>query len=61
MKMVRMNQGMTISLPMEKLERSNYSSWLYKMHQYLFGHDYWSYVDGTNDTTPNVAHKDFPT
>ena len=36
-------------LPTEKLNRSNYASWSYKMHQYLLGHGYWSYVEGAND------------
>ena len=36
---------MASSLPTEKLDRSNYASWSYKMHQYLLGHGYWSYVD----------------
>ena len=40
---------MASSLPTEKLDRSNYASWSYKMHQYLLGHGYWSYVDGDND------------
>ena len=56
-----MDRGMASSLPMEKLDRSNYASWSYKMHQYLLGHGYWSYVDRANDTTPDAAHKDFPT
>ena len=30
------------------------------MHQYLLGHDYWSYVDGANDAAPEPTHKDFP-
>ena len=30
------------------------------MHQYLFGQGYWSYVDGENDTTPELTHRDFP-
>ena len=46
------------SLSMEKLDRSNYAAWMYKMHQYLLGHDYWSYVNGANDATPEVTHKD---
>ena len=46
------NRGMASSLPTEKLDRSNYTSWSYKMHQYLLGHGYWSYVDGVNDATP---------
>ena len=41
---------MASSLPIEKLDRNNYASWSYKMHQYLLGHGYWSYVDGANDT-----------
>ena len=56
-----MDRGMTSSLTTEKLDRSNYASWLHKMHQYLLGHGYWSYVDGANDTTPDSTHRDFPT
>ena len=37
------------SLPIEKLNRNNYASWSYKMHQYLFGQGYWSYVEGANE------------
>ena len=48
------------SLPTEKLDRTNYASWSYKMHQYLLGHGYWSYVDGANDTTPESTHATFP-
>ena len=55
-----MDRGMDSSLPTEKLYRNNYASWSYKMHQYLLGHGYWSYVDGANDTTPNSTHRDFP-
>ena len=47
-------------LPTEKLDRSNYAYWSYKMHQYLSGHGYWGYVEGTNDTTPDSTHMDFP-
>ena len=54
-----MDRGMGSSLPTEKLDRSNYASWSYKMHQYLLGHGYWSYVEGANDTTPESTHKDF--
>ena len=49
---------MVSSLPTEKLNRSNYASWSYKMHQYLLGHGYWSYVDGANDATPESTHRD---
>ena len=37
---------MASSLPIENLDRTNLASWSYKMHQYLLGHGYWSYVDG---------------
>ena len=50
-----MDRGMASSLPTQKLDRTNYASWSYKMHQYLLGHGYWSYVDGANDAT----HRDF--
>jgi hypothetical protein len=45
-----MDRGVGSFLPAEKLDRTNYASWSYKMHQYLLGHGYWSYVDGVNDT-----------
>ena len=50
---------MRSSLPTEKLDRTTYASWSYKMHQYLLGHDYWSYVDGANDAAPEPTHRDF--
>ena len=53
-----MDRGMASSLPTEKLDRSNYASWSYKMHQYLLGHGYWSFVEGTNEVAPEPAHKD---
>ena len=56
-----MDRGMGSSLPTEKLDRSNYASWSYKMHQYLLGHGYWSYVEGANDAAPDSTHKDYPT
>ena len=46
-------------LPIENLDRSNYASWSYRMHQYLLGHGYRSYVDGANDATPEMTHRDF--
>ena len=49
---------MASSLPTEKLDRSNYASWSYKMHQYLLGHGYWSYIDGANDGALDATHKD---
>ena len=41
-----MDKAMGSSVPTEKLERINYASWVYKMHQYLVGHGYWSYIKG---------------
>ena len=55
-----MDKGMHGALPIEKLDRSNYMSWAYKMHQYLLGHGYWSYVEGANDATLDLTHEDFP-
>ena len=55
-----MDRSMVSSLPTEKFDRSNYASWLYKMHQYLLGHGYWSYVEGANVAAPDSAHKGFP-
>ena len=43
---------MASSLLTEKLDRTNYASWSYKMHQYMLGHGYWSYVEGANDAAP---------
>jgi hypothetical protein len=55
-----MDRGMGSFLPTEKLDRTNYASWSYKMHQYLLGHGYWSYVDGANDTAPDPTDVDYP-
>ena len=38
------------SLPSKKLDRNNFASWEYKMHKYLVGHGYWSYIKGTQGT-----------
>ena len=56
-----MDRGMDSSLLTKKLDRNNYASWSYKMHQYLLRHGYWSYVDGANDTAPNSTHIEFTT
>ena len=55
-----MDKGMASSFPTEKLDINNYASWSYKMHQYLLGDDYWSYVEGVNDAAPESTHRDFP-
>ena len=47
-------------LPTEKLNRTNYASWSYKMHQYLLGHGYWSYVEGANDAAPRTDTQRLP-
>ena len=54
-----MDRGMASSLPTEKLDRSNYALWSYKMHWYLLGHGYWSYVDGAHAAAPKSTHRDF--
>jgi hypothetical protein len=53
-------RGVGSFLPAEKLGKTNYASWLYKMYQYLLGHGYWSYVDGPNDTPPDPTDADYP-
>ena len=57
--MKKMDRGMGGALPTEKLDRSNYASWEYKMHHYLLGHGYWSYIHGENEVVPEPTHKDF--
>ena len=49
------------SLPIEKLDRSNYSSWEYKMNQYLVGQGYWSYIIGAHEDKPETTHANYPT
>ena len=53
-----MDRGMASSLPTKKLDRNNYVSWLYKMHQYLLRHGYWNYVHKANDAALEATHKD---
>ena len=52
-----MDRSMASSLPTKKLDRTNYASWSYKMHQYLLGHGYWSYVEGANDAAPESTQR----
>ena len=49
------------ALPTEKLDRSKYAYWEYKMNQYLLGHGYWSYIHGENEVAPKLTHTDFLT
>jgi hypothetical protein len=55
-----MDRGVGSFLPTEKLDRTNYASWSYNMHQYLLGQGYWSYVDGANDIAPDPTYASFP-
>ena len=32
----------------------------YKMHQYLVGQGYWSYIKGAHENQPNSTHADYP-
>ena len=45
-------------LPTKKLDKTNFASWEYKMHQYLVGQGqgYWSYIEGAQENQPNLAH-----
>jgi hypothetical protein len=54
-----MDRGVGSFLLTEKLDRTNYASWSYKMHQYMLGHGYLSYVDGANDTAPDPTDAGF--
>ena len=51
---------MKSSLPIEKLDKHNYASWSYKMHWYLLGHGYSSYVEGVNEIALELSQKEFP-
>ena len=55
-----MNTQMGSALHTEKLDRTNFASWEYKMHQYLVGQGYWSYIRGAHETQPNPTHADYP-
>ena len=48
------------ALPTEKLDRTNYMSWEYKMHQYLVGQGYWSYIQGAHENQPDSTHANYP-
>ena len=55
-----MNNQMGSALPTEKLDRTNFTSWEYKMHQYLVGQGYWSYIQGAHEDQPDSTHADYP-
>ena len=57
-----MNTQMGRSLPREKLERrSQFSSWEYKMNQYLVSQGYWSYMNGALENKPDITNANYPT
>ena len=47
-----MNTQMGSALPSEKLDRNNVASLEYKMHKYLVGQAYWSYIKGAQENRP---------
>ena len=49
-----MNNQMGSALPTEKLDRTNFASWEYKMHQYLVGQGYWSYIKGAHENQTQI-------
>mgnify|MGYP006970525355 CR=1 FL=1 len=55
-----MDRDMRNALSTEKLDKNNYVSWEYKMHQYLLKHEHRSYIDGENEVMLDPSHKDFP-
>ena len=55
-----MNNQMGSAFPTEKLDRTNFTSWEYKMHQYLVGQGYLSYIKGAHENQPNSTHVDYP-
>ena len=49
-----MKKEMHSSLPNVKLECNNFTSWKYKMYQYLVGKDFWGYIDGDFEKILNI-------
>ena len=56
-----MNTQMGSAPPTEKLDRSRFASWEYKMPQYLVGQGYWSYIEWAQEHQPNPTHANYPT
>ena len=54
-----MNTKMGSALPNEKLDRNNFASWEYKMHQYLVGQGYWSYIKGAHVDQPGLKTPEY--
>ena len=49
------------ALPSEKLDRNNFASWEYKMHEYLVGQGYWSYIEGAHVDPPDLKTPQYAT
>ena len=58
---INMNTEMGSSLLSEKLDQSNYSSWEYKMNQYLVGQRYWTYINDGQENKPEITNANYPT
>ena len=56
-----MNTQMGSSLASEKLDQSNYSSWEYKMNQYLVGQGYRTYINNAQENKPEITNANYPT
>ena len=56
-----MNTQMVSGLPSQKLDRNNFASWEYTMHQYLVRQGYWSYIKGAHEDQPVVTAPEYAT
>ena len=56
-----MNAQMGSTLVIEKLDKHNYAFWEYKIQQYLVRQGYWSYIEGAQETTPDIKNPNYPT
>ena len=56
-----MNTQMGSALPSEKLDRNNFASWEYKMHQYLVGQGYWTNIKGAHEDQPGLTTPEYAT
>ena len=56
-----MNTQMGSALPSEKLDRNNFASWEYKMHEYLVRQGYWSYIKGAHEDQPVAPAPEYAT
>ena len=56
-----MNTQMGNSLHREKLDHRNYSSWEYKMTEYLVGEGYWGYINSAQENRLDSKNDDYAT